>query len=293
MKNLCQEYLLTHSVEEALHILSTAKGPAWLIGGGSDLLLEIRQGEHPAVHTLVDVSEIGEMCQLEIRGETLFIGASVTLTRLANSTLVAEHARALAQAASLMGNPQVCNVATIGGNVAHALPAADGAIALLSLDAQAEIASAEGRRKVALQTLFKAPRHSTLDPSDELLVGFYLQLQKRGQASAFVRRTNPQGIPLAILNLSVWLQRTRDRITDIRIAVGPAGPVPMRMKAAENAFIDRVPSDDNLARGLDELLQEAHFRTSPHRATAEYRRYLAGILLQEAVGQAWLGAETR
>ena len=291
MKSLCQEYLLTHSVEEALHTLSTPKGPARLISGGSDLLLEIRQGEYPPVHTLVDVSEIGEMCQLETRGETLFIGASVTLTRLANSAMVAEHAQALAQAASLMGNPQVCNVATIGGNVAHALPAADGAIALLSLDAQAEIANGEGRRKVALQTLFIAPRHSTLDPSGDLLVGFYLPLQKRKQASAFTRRTNPQGIPLAILNLAVWLQRSKDCITDIRIAVGPAGPVPMRMKAAENVFIGQVPSDDVLAHGLNGLLQEAHFRTSPHRATLEYRRHLAGILLKEAVSQAWLRAE--
>ncbi|HEX9090074.1 MAG TPA: FAD binding domain-containing protein, partial [Anaerolineales bacterium] len=103
MKSLCQEYLFTHSVEEALHILSSAKGSARLISGGSDLLLEIRQGEHPPIHTLMDVSEIGEMCQLETRGETLFIGASATLTRLANSKLVAEHAQALAQAASLMG----------------------------------------------------------------------------------------------------------------------------------------------------------------------------------------------
>lgn len=291
MKSLCHEYVLTHSVEEALHSLSTAKGPARLVGGGSDLLLEIQQGKHPQVHTLVDVSEIEEMCRLEIRGESLFIGASVTLTRLANSTLVAEHAQALMQATSLMGNPQVCNVATIGGNVAHALPAADGAIALLSLEAQAEVVNAEGRRKVDLQMLFKAPRQSTLDPNGDLLVGFYLPQQKRGQGSAFARRTNPQGIPLAIVNTSVWLQRSKNLITDIRIAVGPAGPVPMRMKKAENVFIGRDPSDGVLARALNELLQEAHFRTSPHRASSEYRRHLAGVLLKEAVSQAWQRAE--
>ncbi len=105
MKNPCQEYLLTHSVEEALHSLSRAKGAARLISGGSDLLLEMRQGEHPAVHMLVDVSEIGEMCALEPRGESLFIGAAVTLARLATAKLVAEHAQALAQAAEMMGNP--------------------------------------------------------------------------------------------------------------------------------------------------------------------------------------------
>ena len=79
-----------------------------------------------------------------------------------------------------MANPQVCNVATIGGNVAHALPAADGTISLLALDAQAEVANPNGRRKFPLQALFKGPGESTLDPGRDLLVGFYLPLQEKG-----------------------------------------------------------------------------------------------------------------
>jgi carbon-monoxide dehydrogenase medium subunit len=291
MISLCEEYLLTHSVEEALRILSAAHGSARIVSGGSDLLLEIQQGSHPPVQTLVDVTEIDEMCALEIREDFLFIGASVTLTRLVNSSLIKRHAQALADASALMANPQVCNVATIGGNVAHALPAADGTISLLALNARAEVANMNGRRREPLQALFKGPGESTLDAGLDILVGFYLPLHEKGQASAFVRRISPQGIALAILNMAVWLQREEDRIIDVRIAVGPSGPVPLRMLIAEKVLINQTPSPDVQARALKELLNEAHFRTSLHRATAEYRRHLAEVLLQEALTKVWQRAE--
>lgn len=290
MKSLCEEYILTHSIEEALGILSTAQGSARIVSGGSDLLLELQQGIHPPVRTLVDVTEIEELCALEIRDGFLFIGASVTLTHLTNSALIKHHAQALSDASILMGNPQVCNVATIGGNVAHALPAADGSISLLALAAQAEVADMHGKRKVPLQALFKGPGESTLDPVHDLLVGFYLPLRASGQASKFVRRVNPQGIALAMLNMAIWLQREKERITNVRIAVGPSGTVPMRMLAAEKILVNRAPSPEVQARALDELLKEAHFRTSLHRATAEYRCQLAGVLLQEALTGAWMRA---
>jgi len=283
----CNEYVITHTVAEALRILSESHGEACLVSGGSDLLLELQQGLRPPVDILVDVSEIDELCSLEMRESELFIGASVTLARLAGTPLVGQHATALSDAAALMGNPQVCNVATIGGNVAHALPAADGTIALLALDAQVELASIAGRRKVPLQTLFRGPGESTLDPCGDLLVGFYLPPSQPGQSSAFARRVNPQGIALAMLNLALWLEREEGQIIDIRIAVGPSGPVPMRMLAAEKALARQTYSDNLLDDALEELLKEALLRTSPHRATATYRRQLAGVLFHEAFTKAW------
>ena len=289
MKSLCEEYILARTIEEAVATLSAADSSARIISGGSDLLLEIQQGILPPVGKLVDVTEVEEMSALEIREGCLFIGASVTLARITHSALAKQHAQALADATVLMANPQVCNVATIGGNVAHALPAADGTISLLALDAKAEVANMSGRRKVPLKTLFKGPGESTL--GRDLLVGFYLPLKGTGQSSAFMRRVNPQGIPLAMLNMAIWLERKEDRIVDIRIAVGPSGPIPLRIVSAENALVGKSPSPEVQAYALDKLLQEAHFRTSPHRATAEYRRHLAGVLLQESLMKAWQRAE--
>jgi CO/xanthine dehydrogenase FAD-binding subunit len=287
MKIPCVEYLVAQSVREALSALSEAGHAPCIVSGGSDLLLDLQQGNHPPVGTLIDVTEIDEMRALEIRQHSLFIGASVTLTRLSDSALIKQHAQALSNAASLMANPQVCNVATIGGNVVHALPAADGTIALLALDAQAEIANLYGRRRVPIQTLFKGPGETTLDPCCELLVGFYLPLIEPGEASAFSRRVNPQGIALAMLNMAIWLKRDGERVGDIRIAIGPSGPVPCRMKAAEGVLRGYRISNQIRTQALEAVLGEARFRTSPHRATAEYRRNLAGVLWAEAFDMAW------
>ncbi|MFZ2097281.1 MAG: FAD binding domain-containing protein [Anaerolineales bacterium] len=78
----CEEYILSHSIEQALRTLSGANGMARIVAGGSDLLLDLQAGRHPPVRVLVDVTEINEMRALEIRQESLFIGAAVTLSNL-------------------------------------------------------------------------------------------------------------------------------------------------------------------------------------------------------------------
>ena len=111
------------------------------IAGGTDLLLDLKQGRHAPVHTLIDLTFVPEMTVLELRGDELYIGAAVPVNRVALDPLTGTHAQALVEACDLIAGPQVRNVATLGGNVAHALPAADGTIALTALDAQAEVAS--------------------------------------------------------------------------------------------------------------------------------------------------------
>jgi CO/xanthine dehydrogenase FAD-binding subunit len=139
--NLWQNYIRPKNLSEAMDALANAPRPLLPIAGGTDLLLDLGQGRHSPVQTLVDVTSIAEMTRLEIIGEELFIGAAVPVNRIVLDPLAARHARALTEACDLIAGPQVRNVATLGGNVAHALPAADGTIALLALDAQAQIAS--------------------------------------------------------------------------------------------------------------------------------------------------------
>lgn len=282
-----EKYHLARSIQEALTTLAGAPGPARPIAGGTDLLLDLQQGRHPPVHTLVDITSIPELNALEIRQDELFVGAAVPLNRVVASPLVQEHAWALFEAASLIGGPQVRNTATLGGNVGHALPAADGAIALLSLGAQAEVADLNGCRRVPFVELFKGPGLSALDQRSELLVGFALPLRRKGQASAFRRVMRPQGVAIAILNMGVWLQREGDRVADIRLAAGPAGPHPFRARAAEAALRGQVLNDGTLDAAMEAFLSEARFRTSAHRSTAEYRHHLTGVLLSETLRTAW------
>src|SRR6188474_2143929 len=194
--NLWQNYLRPRTLAEAMDTFSSAPRPLAPIAGGTDLLIDLAQGRHSPVHTLVDVTEIEELLALEIRADTLFVGASVPVNRIVLDPVVRAHAQALVEACELIAGPQVRNVATLGGNVAHALPAADGTIALLALNAQAEIAGFTGTRCVPFKELFVGPGKSSLKHGEELLVGFYLPLAKNGQASCFKRIMRPQGVAL-------------------------------------------------------------------------------------------------
>ena len=285
--NRWEHYHVATDVNDALRVLANTAGPVSVIGGGTDLLLDIEQGRHEPAHTLVDVTRVLEMCAIELRAGTLFVGAGAALSRVVGWPPGGAHAQALQEAANLIGGPQVRNTATLGGNVAHALPAADGTIALVALDAQAEIASPGGRRLAPIESLFRGPGKSTLDPARELLVGFHLPLRQPGEASAFRRVMRPQGVAIAILNLGGWLQRQGDTIAAIRISAGPSGPVPQRLRGAETSLVWRTPDQDGVEAAVDALLGEARFRTSPHRASAEYRRHLAGVLLSETLISAW------
>jgi len=284
---LWKNYHLAQSISDALYALANASGPARLVAGGTDLLLELQQGRHPPMHTLVDVSEVPEMATIEICQDRLYIGAAVPLTQIVASPLVKENAAALVEAAGLIGGPQVRNTATLGGNVAHALPAGDGTIALLALDAQAEIADASGRRLLPLAGLFLGPGRSALSPRAEVLVGFHLPLRSPHEGSAFRRIMRPQGVAIAILNLAAWIQRHGDVIGEARLAVGPSGPTPRRSREAENVLRGKPLCPDTIEQTAQALLTEASFRTSPHRATAEYRKRMAGVLLSEVLSAAW------
>jgi len=289
----CESYFLASDIDSALKALGEAQEPARILAGGTDLLLDLQQGRHPPLHTLVDVTTIPELNALELREGGLFIGAAVTHNVITNSELVQSHAQALAEACGLIGGPQVRNVATLGGNVAHALPAADGTIALMALDAQAEIASLEGRRIIPLEELFIGPGQSTLDVKNEILVGFQLASAQAGQASTFRRIMRPQGVAIAILNCAVWLQRKDDVIGEVRIAIGPSGPTPRRMRQAEEVLTGKSPTGQILVEAHQAILLEASFRTSRHRANKEYREHMAGELLQEALMASWIRAGGR
>jgi CO/xanthine dehydrogenase FAD-binding subunit len=300
--NLWQNYIRPKNLTEALDALAHAPRPLLPIAGGTDLLLDLEQGRHSPVQTLIDVTSIAEMTLLELRGGELFIGASVPVNRVALDPLTVRHAQALTEACNLIAGPQVRNVATLGGNVAHALPAADGTIALLALDAQAEVAALSGAtlsegegergrsavtRKIPFKDLFLGPGKSSLKHGEELIVGFHLSLSMPHQASCFKRIMRPQGVALPILNCAVWLERENDAIKDVRIAVGPGGGTPFRATQAEDLLRGQPINDATFESALEALLAQAQFRTSARRASADYRRHIVSGLFRDVLESAW------
>jgi xanthine dehydrogenase FAD-binding subunit len=315
--NLWQEYLRPTELSQALKAFAEASGPILPIAGGTDLLLDLEQGRHSPVHTLLDVTAIREMTALEVRGDELFIGAAIPVNRIVLDPLVLTHAQALTEACNLIAGPQVRNVATLGGNVAHALPAAEGTIALLALNAQAEIASsslpkehrddvsgADGRvakrietersrsagvdtRRIPFKELFLGPGKSALKHGQELLVGFHLPLARHHQASCFKRIMRPQGVALPIINVAVWLEREEDVIRQICIAVGPGGPTPWRGTEVEKALIGKSLNAENFNAALEALLAQVGFRSSARRASSDYRRHIVSGLFKDVLETAW------
>jgi carbon-monoxide dehydrogenase medium subunit len=171
--------------------------------------------------------------------------------------------------------------------VAHALPAADGTIALLALDGSVEVASLEGSQIRPLSDLFSGPGKSTLRSGEELIVGFRVAKRIPNQGSCFRRIMRPQGVALPILNLAVWFERDDRKVSGVRIAVGPGGPKPWRAHAAEAVLIGDVFSEQACKSAAEALLNDVAFRDSPRRATAEYRRHLVRKLLSETLSCAW------
>lgn len=285
--SLWKEYYLPVNLKQALQLLSESTQPIRIIAGGTDLLLDLQQGRHDPVHTLIDVTRVEELNRLEMEDDHLFIGAAVPVGCIADSPLVQFHARAVAEGCAMIGGPQVRNVATLGGNVAHALPAADGTIGLVALDAVAEITDVEGRRSVPVQDLFQGPGKSSLIPGKDILVGFRIPLRHPGQASSFRRIMRPQGVALPILNMAVWVQREGEAISRARIAVGPSGPKPQRASAIETFLEGKPWNDETISRATRLMEQVFSFRTSPYRATAEYRYQVCQQLFIEVFSSAW------
>lgn len=294
-----REYYTPTTVAEALSILQQHGGDAQIVAGGTDLILEMQQGNHAPVAALVDVTSISGMNTIRQEDGWVVIGAAVTHTQIERSALVRQHGAALAESCSVVGGPQVRNVATLGGNIAHALPAADGTIGLLALDGQAQVCTWNGGSVECvwqpLLSIFAGPGRNTL-AVNQLIGAFRFALALPRQGSAFDRIMRPQGVALPILGLAAKLtcDETHTRVVNASIAIGPAGPIPFRATEAE-AALQAMPRFDAaaVAAAVAAAQAQAHLRTSKHRASKEYRHELVEVLLrrvlERAFGQAQLG----
>ncbi len=298
---LWNQYHLPTTVEEAVSLLARYDGQARVVAGGTDLILELQQGRRSPVDALIDVTRVDEMTRIEEIDGTIYLGAAVTHTAIIASPLLAQQATCLVESCGVIGGPQVRNVATLGGNVAHGLPAGDGTLSLVALDAEAEIASnfqspreasnlqslisnAQTRREWRpVLSLFKGPGASAVDQTRELIVRFRFRPTGSGEATAFKRIMRPQGVALPILAMAVWLWLSGDRVEGVRIALGPAGPTPLRAYQAEDILRGKPIDDEILKEATGLILSEAKLRTSKHRATVGYRRELIDVLARRAL----------
>ncbi len=291
---LWHDYYLAQSVADALHALRAHDGQARVIAGGTDLLLDLEEGDVPPPVALVDVSRIEEMTAIYRQGDHIYVGAAATHAQIVGSDLLREHATCLVESCGVIGGPQVRNVATIGGNVAHALPAADGTVSLVALEAEAQVArlDEEGhiqRSWLPILHLFLGPGRSAVDPTRELITAFRFPARMPHEGSAFDRIMRPQGVALPILGLAARVRLTPDgqRFAHVSLCIGPAGPVPFRAREAERTLEGQpVQAEEALDAAIESALQEARLRTSKYRATKAYREEMVRVLMRRVIPRA-------
>lgn len=294
---LWHNYHSPTTVDEAVQQLARYNGEARIIAGGTDLLIDLQhveQGQH-TLAALVDVTSIPEMTAISEQDGWLYVGAAVTHTAIVHSGLIEQKATCLVESCGVVGGPQVRNVGTLGGNVAHALPAGDGTTSLVALDAQGEVAWGDGRREwLPIVQLFKGPGQSALNSTRDVLVGFRFPVTGPREATAFKRIMRPQGVALPVLGCAVWvrLDESGEYFADARICIGPVSSVPSCAAEAEAALRGHPASNETVYAAAQVARETLHPRTSKYRATAEYRDYMIETLLMQALPLAVRRAQT-
>jgi carbon-monoxide dehydrogenase medium subunit len=270
-----------------VEILSRYEGKAQVIGGGTDLLLDIQQGNHPAVEAMLDPTRIEGLDTIEEEEGFLVIGCGVTHTRIVGDERIIRHGTCLVESCGVIGGPQVRNVATLAGNIAHALPAADGTIGLLALDGEIEVTGADGSRWMPLLEGFRGPGQSAIDPSRSLLSRMRFRPTGALQGSAFRRVMRPQGVALPMLSMAACVQLADEQtIAAARVAIGPAGPIPFLAEKTMELLAGSEPTGETFTRAAEAALGEVHLRSSQHRASSAYREEMIRVQLPKTLRKA-------
>ena len=266
------------NVREALRLLSSGKGQARVVAGGTDVVVE---GDR-SIRFLIDITHAG-LSYIRHRGTACVIGATTTMAELEASDVIQALAGGLlSRAARTCGSALIRNLATLGGNMAHGSPAADMATPLLVLDAAVVMADSNGRRKLPLAEYLEAAHTSRHAKS--LLVEVVIPDPPRGKGCQWsFQKLGRTAVDISLVNVSAGLQLdSRGRVKWARIALGSVAPVPMRATGAEQRMAGRILDQALLAEIGAEVAREVH-PISDARASAEYRREICSVLTRRAL----------
>jgi CO/xanthine dehydrogenase FAD-binding subunit len=251
------------SLEEAL-ALKAARPDAVSIQGGTDLLVELNF-DRVRPEAILNLAEVPELRGWSRENGSLRLGAGLTYMEIESGPL-AEVLPALAEASRTVGSPQIRNRGTIGGNLGTASPAGDALPPLLVAEAEVELASVRGVRKMPLTEFLVGPKRNALGP-DELIAG--VRVSPAGAAQTFMKVGPRNAMVIAVVSLAVAVDRERG---EVRGAFGSAGPVPGLVRCS----LDEAAS-------LPELVVAAASPIDDVRGTASYRRHALGVLASRAL----------
>lgn len=273
------KYISPENKEEALKILKEEGVNACIVAGSTNILPAIKIKKlSPKI--LIDITAIEELKGIDKKKNKICIRPLTTIAELINSELILKEGKILIQTAQEFADPLVRNNATIGGNLVTASPAADMAVPLLTLDALIKIESVGQKREVKLRDFFLEPGKTVLQ-DDEMIVGIEFEQSDINKNGYFIKLGQRKAMAIAIASIAVNLEVKQNKIIQIRIATGSVAPTPIKLTVTEEFLKDKVINDKLVEEAMDRVREEVE-PISDIRASAEYRRYVSGILFKRA-----------
>ena len=270
-------YLKPKTLDEAVSLL--ASPGRQILAGGTDFYPAL--GERLPQGRVVDITALGEIRGISVESEQIRIGGLTTWSEVIRAPLP-RCFDALKAAAREVGSVQIQNRGTVAGNLCNASPAADGVPPLLALDAEVELASAAGRRRMPLAH-FIAGNRQTLRRPDEILAAVLVPRRIEDAASAFVKLGSRRYLVISISMVAAVLQAdAAGRVAEVHVAVGSCSAKAQRLAELEKDLVGLPASG-----GIGKAVKAEHFSTlfpiDDVRATADYRRDASLTLVRRAL----------
>jgi carbon-monoxide dehydrogenase medium subunit len=281
------EYLAPNSLDAAVEILASRPSGVQLLAGGTDILVQLREGQREA-SLVVDVKKIPELMEVSWGQDGgLRLGAAVPCIRIYRDAQVKQGYPAVADAARIIGGWQIQSRASLGGNLCNASPAADSIPALIACGARCDIAGPGGPRSVAVEDFCESPGRTVLREG-ELLVRLVLPPPQQASGSRYLRFIPRNEMDIAVAGAGAWLQLTAagDKIDAARIGLAAVGPTSLFAAEASSWLAGEAPGDESF-RPPAELAKDLAKPIRDKRGPAHYRSHLVGVLTRRALEGAY------
>jgi xanthine dehydrogenase FAD-binding subunit len=271
------------SVDHAIELLRMYP-QARIIAGGSDVLIEIREGKLAGC-TLVSIQGLDELRGVSLENDgAIRIGPLTSFSHISRDPLIQKYLPVLGEAVETIGGPQIRNIGTIGGNVCNGVTSADSASTLMACEAVMEYRGPGGFRRLPIGEHYAGPGKTSLAPG-ELLRGIIIPKESYENCYGhYIKYAMRNALDIATLGCSVnvRLSENKKTIERARIAYGVAGPVPTRAPAAEDAARGKPANEETVSAAARAALNDVKPRTS-WRAAKEFRLHLVGELTGRAL----------
>jgi len=276
------DYHSPQSLDEALSLLKQHAGDAKILAGGQSLIPAMRfRLAVPSI--LIDINRLNDLRYVEERGDHLAIGAMTLERSLEDATVVRSSYSLLHDTAGVIADPLVRNMATVGGNIAHADPANDHPATMLAYDATVVAKGPGGERTIAIDEFFTGLFENALS-DDEILTEIRIPKPGAGSGGAYTKLERKVG-DYAISAAAVQLRLDGGAIVEARIGLTNVSAVPMRARAAEAELAGKSPSDDVIEAAGKAAAAECD--PSPDlRGPVEYKRDVTRVMVKRSIATA-------